>query len=76
MLKGHIPIEFRFFATMSLCDPQYPSDIAQVEGKIESAADAAVDLVEWYFQQDWTDGLPVVPPTPDKGLPLVGDGSS
>ena len=25
-----------------------------------------VDLVEWYFDQGWTDGLPVVPPTPDK----------
>ena len=23
-----------------------------------------IDLVEWYFQQGWTDGLPVVPPTP------------
>ena len=23
-----------------------------------------VDLVEWYFRQGWTDGLPVVPPTP------------
>src|SRR5437870_1271218 len=23
------------------------------------------DLVEWYFEQGWTDGLPVVPPTPD-----------
>src|SRR5712691_5912810 len=22
------------------------------------------DLVEWYFAQGWTDGLPVVPPTP------------
>src|SRR6202166_3436712 len=22
------------------------------------------DLVEWYFEQGWTDGLPVVPPTP------------
>jgi hypothetical protein len=21
------------------------------------------DLVEWYFEQGWTDGLPVVPPT-------------
>jgi len=20
-------------------------------------------LVEWYFEQGWTDGLPVVPPT-------------
>ena len=24
-----------------------------------------VDLVEWYFEQGWTDGLPVVPPTPE-----------
>jgi hypothetical protein len=24
------------------------------------------DLVEWYFEQGWTDGLPVVPPTGDK----------
>ena len=22
------------------------------------------NLVEWYFEQGWTDGLPVVPPTP------------
>ena len=21
------------------------------------------DLIEWYFEQGWTDGLPVVPPT-------------
>src|SRR6201981_3861003 len=25
---------------------------------------AGTDLVEWYFEQGWTDGLPVVPPTP------------
>ena len=24
------------------------------------------DLVEYYFEQAWSDGLPVVPPTPDK----------
>ena len=24
---------------------------------------AETDLVEWYFDQGWTDGLPVVPPT-------------
>jgi hypothetical protein len=24
---------------------------------------AGSDLVEWYFEQGWTDGLPVVPPT-------------
>src|ERR1043166_4096612 len=26
---------------------------------------AGTDLVEWYFAQGWTDGLPVVPPTPE-----------
>ena len=25
-----------------------------------------LDAVEWYFRQPWSDGLPVVPPTPDK----------
>src|ERR1051326_5097566 len=25
---------------------------------------AGTDLVEWYFEEGWTDGLPVVPPTP------------
>ncbi len=24
---------------------------------------AETNLVEWYFEQGWTDGLPVVPPT-------------
>src|SRR5437868_4745620 len=24
------------------------------------------DIIEWYFEQGWTDGLPVVPPTADK----------
>jgi hypothetical protein len=28
--------------------------------------DADVDLVELYFERGWTDGLPVVPPTPKK----------
>lgn len=28
--------------------------------------DAATDLVELYFERGWTDGLPVVPPTPAK----------
>jgi hypothetical protein len=30
------------------------------------AVEPEVDLVEWYFEQGWTDGLPVVPPTPAK----------
>ena len=28
--------------------------------------DDAVEAIEYYFQQGWTDGLPVVPPTPDR----------
>src|SRR5215471_538016 len=27
---------------------------------------AELDLIEVYFERDWTDGLPVVPPTADK----------
>jgi len=27
---------------------------------------AGTDLVEWYYERGWTDGLPVVPPTPEK----------
>src|SRR6516225_6643730 len=27
---------------------------------------AELDLIEVYFERGWTDGLPVVPPTPDK----------
>jgi hypothetical protein len=29
------------------------------------------DLVEWYFEQGWTDGLPVVPPTAEKVAAIV-----
>lgn len=30
-----------------------------------------VDLVEWYYEQGWSDGLPVVPPTPEKVAAMV-----
>src|SRR5215475_2839315 len=36
-----------------------------------SEATAGVDLVEEYFERDWTDGLPVVPPTRAKIDPIV-----
>ena len=29
------------------------------------------DLIEWYFEQGWTDGLPVVPPTAEKVAAMV-----
>ena len=28
--------------------------------------DNANDVIEYYFQKGWTDGLPIVPPTPDR----------
>src|SRR5579864_750273 len=31
-----------------------------------SRVPAGTDLVEWYFNEGWTDGLPVVPPTGEK----------
>ena len=31
--------------------------------RLDTAGDTA-DLIEHYFEQRWTDGLPVVPPTP------------
>ena len=30
-----------------------------------------LDLVEWYFEQGWTDGLPVVPPTPERMSQMI-----
>ncbi len=32
---------------------------------------AGTDLVEWYFEQGYSDGLPVVPPTPEKISAMV-----
>ncbi|MEE2778152.1 MAG: hypothetical protein VYE73_15475 [Acidobacteriota bacterium] len=39
--------------------------VGQVEDQTP-APGAETDLVEWYFDQGWTDGLPVVPPTAEK----------
>ena len=36
---------------------------AQTAGENTLRVLAGTDLVEWYFEQGWTDGLPVVPPT-------------
>jgi len=35
------------------------------------SVDCGTDLVEYYFDQGWTDGLPVVPPTPEKVATMV-----
>src|SRR3546814_1336858 len=42
------------------------------EASAELRAPAGVDLVEWYFEKGWTDGLPVVPPTPEKMSAMIG----
>ena len=39
-------------------------------GAMDALVDPSVDLVEWYYAQGFSDGLPVVPPTPEK---LVSD---
>jgi hypothetical protein len=36
-----------------------------------STVPAGVDLVEWYYEQGFSDGLPVVPPTPEKVAAMV-----
>ncbi len=41
-----------------------PGLVAAADAGLTVARD--VDLVEWYFEQGWTDGMPVVPPTPEK----------
>jgi hypothetical protein len=33
--------------------------------------ESGTDLVEYYFEHRWTDGLPVVPPTPEKIAGMV-----
>jgi len=33
---------------------------------MDALVDPSVDLVEWYYAQGFSDGLPVVPPTPEK----------
>jgi hypothetical protein len=38
-------------------------ETAQSGGRIASRVPPGTDLVEWYFERGWTDGLPVVPPT-------------
>ena len=45
-----------------------------VAGRRERTAGAhgdTVDLIEYYFEQGWTDGLPVVPPTPELVAAMV-----
>lgn len=41
-------------------------NIAQDLGTAAAVEMAGDDLVEFYFEQGWTDGLPVVPPTREK----------
>ncbi len=42
------------------------ADIGQRDHATLGQVPAGTDLVEWYFAQGWTDGLPVVPPTRDR----------
>lgn len=48
-----------------------------IERELHNGADprgavpAGTDLVEWYYERGFTDGLPVVPPTPEKVAAIV-----
>ncbi|MGH7716369.1 MAG: hypothetical protein ACREML_10290, partial [Vulcanimicrobiaceae bacterium] len=37
-----------------------------IASKLDRTPTTPEDLVEYYFEQAWSDGLPVVPPTPEK----------
>jgi hypothetical protein len=39
--------------------------------RMETHVDPSVDLVEWYYEQGFSDGLPVVPPTPEKLAAMI-----
>ena len=39
---------------------------------METHVEPSVDLVEWYYDQGFSDGLPVVPPTPEKLDAMIG----
>jgi hypothetical protein len=38
---------------------------------METHVDPSVDLVEWYYEQGFSDGLPVVPPTPERLAAMI-----
>src|SRR5262245_60510345 len=38
---------------------------------MDTLVDPSVDLVEWYYAQGFSDGLPVVPPTPEKIAAMI-----
>jgi peroxiredoxin len=43
------------------------------DAELLAADAAAVDPVEEMFERGWTDGLPVVPPTPERVAAMLGD---
>jgi hypothetical protein len=38
---------------------------------MDTLVDPSVDLVEWYYEQGFSDGLPVAPPTPEKIVAML-----
>ena len=45
-----------------MCEADY-TQMKQDQEEETATSGEHIDLVEWYFDQGWTDGLPVVPPT-------------
>ncbi|MCH8888240.1 MAG: hypothetical protein IIC13_16780, partial [SAR324 cluster bacterium] len=42
------------------------TDHSQDTPAIPATVPPGTELAEWYFERGFTDGLPVVPPTPEK----------
>ena len=54
----------------AVCEADYTQMKQDQEGETATNGEH-LDLVEWYFEQGWTDGLPVVPPTPPAVAAMV-----
>src|SRR4051794_1143399 len=48
------------------CGPEACSATQALLTSKRVGADNAFEAIETYFERGWTDGLPVVPPTPDR----------
>ena len=73
-LRQHVAVQldlsdrFRTFGTDGVLDSESSTRAAVVA---PPRPGRLADLIEYYFEQGWTDGLPVVPPTPESVAAMV-----
>ncbi len=46
-------------------------ELSEKSDQLGNAVPEGTDLVEWYYEQGFSDGLPVVPPTPEKLAAMI-----